>query len=91
MVRLMFVLITDNSHFSPTVLTIYEELFFREVSNEIIFTVSGGAGARGLGEALENGVRPLVEGGELKCLEGADGQTRERIQRKRRMEPGREG
>lgn len=29
----------------------------------------------GLGEALEDGVWPLVKGGELKRLEGADGQT----------------
>lgn len=29
----------------------------------------------GFGEALENRVRPLVKRGELKCLEGADGQT----------------
>ncbi len=48
--------------------------------------MSGGGGALGLGEALENRVGPLVEGGELKCLEGADGQTGERKQRKRRME-----
>lgn len=47
---------------------------------KVIFTVSGGGGAMGLGEALENRVRPLVEGGELKRLEGADGQTSERKQ-----------
>lgn len=29
----------------------------------------------GLGEALEDRVRPLVKGGELKGLEGADGQA----------------
>lgn len=34
------------------------------------------------GEALENGVRPLVEGGELKRLEGADGQTGKRNRQK---------
>lgn len=34
------------------------------------------------GEALENGVRPLVEGGELKRLEGADGQTGKRNRHK---------
>lgn len=59
------------------------------VSNKItgtIFTVSGGGGALGLGEALENRVRPLVEGGELKRLEGADGQAEERKQEERRME-----
>lgn len=38
-------------------------------------TVSGGGGAVGLGEALEDRVGPLVKGGELKRLEGADGQT----------------
>lgn len=71
-----------------SVLSVCVESVFR-VSNKIIvtiFTVSGGGGALGLGEALENRVRPLVEGGELKCLEGADGQTGERKQRKRRME-----
>lgn len=71
-----------------SVLSVCVESFFR-VSNKIIvtiFTVSGGGGALGLGEALENRVGPLVEGGELKCLEGADGQTGERKQRKRRME-----
>ena len=64
---------------------------FVRVSNEIIvtiFTMSGGVGAMGLGEALENRVRPLVEGGALKGLEGADGQTRDRKRRKRRMERG---
>lgn len=35
----------------------------------------GGGGAVGLGEALENRVRPLVKGGALERLEGADGQT----------------
>lgn len=44
--------------------------------------MSGGGGAMGLGEALENRVRPLVEGGELKRLEGADGQTSEKKQTK---------
>lgn len=37
--------------------------------------MSRGGGAVGLGEALEDRVRPLVKGGELKGLEGADGQT----------------
>lgn len=45
--------------------------------------MSGGSGALGLGEALENRVWPLVEGGELKGLKGADGQTGERQQRKK--------
>ncbi|TNN63814.1 hypothetical protein EYF80_026016 [Liparis tanakae] len=49
-----------------------------------IVTVSGVGGALGLGEALENRVRPLVEGGGLKRLEGADGPTGERKRRKRR-------
>lgn len=47
-------------------------------SNKItgtIFTVSGGGGALSPGEALENRVWPLVEGGELKCLEGTYGQA----------------
>lgn len=64
---------------SLSVLSVCVESFFR-VSNKIIvtiFTVSGGGGALGLGEALENRVGPLVEGGELKRLEGADGQTGE--------------
>lgn len=39
------------------------------------FTLSGGGGAGSLGEALENRVGPLVEGGELEHLEGADGDT----------------
>lgn len=47
------------------------------------FTMSGGGGALSLGEALENRIRPLVEGGELKCLKGADGQTGERQYRKK--------
>lgn len=38
-------------------------------------TLSRGGGAGGLGEALENRVGPLVEGGELERLEGADGDT----------------
>lgn len=62
------------------VLSVYVESFFR-ASNKItvtIFTMSGGGGALGLGEALKNRVWPLVEGGELKRLEGADGQTGER-------------
>lgn len=33
----------------------------------------GGGGAVGLGEALEDRVGPLVKGGELERLEGADG------------------
>lgn len=41
----------------------------------IFFTLSGGGGAGSLGEALENRVGPLVEGGELEHLEGADGDT----------------
>lgn len=60
---------------------------FIGVRNEIkvaIFTVSGRVGAMGLGEALENRVGPLVEGGELKRLEGADGQTGERKQEEER-------
>jgi len=48
-----------------------------------LVTVSGVGGALGLGEALENRVRPLVEGGGLKRLEGADRQTGERTRRKR--------
>lgn len=66
--------------------------FFR-VNNKIkvtIFTLSGGGGAMGLGEALENRVRPLVKGGELKSLEGVDGQTSEKKQTKKRMEIGQE-
>lgn len=47
------------------------------------FTISGGGGALSLGEALENRVWPLVEGGELKSLKGADGLTGERQQRKK--------
>lgn len=45
------------------------------VRPEVLPTVSGGGGAVGLGEALEDRVRPLVKGGELERLEGADGQT----------------
>lgn len=68
-------------------LSVCVESFFR-VSNKItvtIFTMSGGGGALGLVEALENRVWPLVEGGELKRLEGADGQTGERKKRNKRM------
>lgn len=32
----------------------------------------------GLGEALENRVRPLVKSGQLKSLEGVDGPTSEK-------------
>lgn len=31
-----------------------------------------------LGEALQNSVRPLAKGGELKSLEGAYGRTRQK-------------
>lgn len=75
-----------------SVLSVCVGSFFR-VSNTIkvtISTVSGDGGALSLGEALENRVGPLVEGGELKRLEGADGQAGERKQRKRRMERRRE-
>lgn len=41
----------------------------------LFFTLSGGGGVRSPGEALENRVGPLVEGGELERLEGADGDT----------------
>lgn len=47
-------------------------------SNKItvtIFTMFGGGGALGLGEPLENRVWPLVEGGEMKCLETVYGQA----------------
>lgn len=74
-------------------MSVYTEPFFR-VTNKItvtIFTVSGGSGALGLGESLKNRVRPLVEGGELKCLEGADGQTGGRKQRGKRMEKTEQG
>lgn len=80
----------SRPHVRLCCLSVCVESFVR-VSNEIIvtiFTMSGGVGAMGLGEALENRVRPLVEGGALKGLEGADGQTRERKWRKRTMERG---
>lgn len=48
--------------------------------------MSGGGGALGLCETLENRVWPLVEGGELERLEGADGQAEERKQRNRGVE-----
>lgn len=73
-----------------SVLSVCVQPVFR-VSNKItvtIFTVSGVGGALGLGEALENGVGPLVEGGGLKRLEGIDGQTGGR--KRRRMERGKE-
>lgn len=57
------------------------------VSNKIkvtIFTMSGGGRAMGLCEALENRVRPLVKGRELKRLEGADGQTGEKKKKQRK-------
>lgn len=69
-----------HSSAGMSVLSVRVEYFFR-VSNKImvtIFTMSGGGGALGLGEALENRVGPLVKGGELKGLEGADGQTGQR-------------
>lgn len=43
----------------------------------------------GLGEALEDRVGPLVKGGELERLEGADGQTGgEKQGRKKKVKTG---
>jgi len=69
-------------------LSVCVESTFREF-NKItmtIFTMSGGGGALGPGEALKNRVWPLVESGKLKRLESADGQAGERKQGKRGME-----
>lgn len=41
-------------------------------------TWSGGGGAPSPGQALQNRVGPLMEGGELEGLKAADGQTAER-------------
>lgn len=56
-------------------------------------TLSRGRGAGSLGEALEDRVGPLVEGGELERLEGADGDTGKETDRKgeRSEVRGREG
>lgn len=43
---------------------------------------------RSPGEALENRVGPLVEGGELERLEGADGDTGKESDKKEGMERG---
>lgn len=50
--------------------------------------MSGVGGAGSLGEALENGVGPLVEGGELESPEGADGDTGKETDKKEGMEQG---
>lgn len=68
-----------------------ESFFGVSYKIKVIFTVSGGGGATGPGEALENRVRPLVEGGELKRLKGADGQAGEKKQTKRGVKIGRGG
>lgn len=57
---------------------------------KLLCTVSGSSGAMSPGEALQNSVRPLVKGGELKCLEGAYGQTREKETEGRKDEIARE-
>lgn len=60
---------------------------FVKNSNKItvtIFTMSGGGVALGPGEVLENRVWPLVEGGEMKCLEAAYGQADARKQERKR-------
>ena len=81
----MFELTVDINLFPPTkssktifVHTIRRPCGLSSVRIKItvtIFTLSGSAGALGLGEAFENGVGPLMEGGKLKRLEGVDGQT----------------
>lgn len=64
---------------------------FCTVTNKItvtIFTVVGGVGALGFGEALENRVWPLVEGGELKGMEGADTPARACVKGEERTQVG---
>lgn len=45
----------------------------------------------GLGEALENRVRPLVKSGQLKSLEGVDGPTSEKKQTNKKNDGNRKG
>lgn len=48
--------------------------------------MSGGGGVLRLGETLEHRVWPLVEGGELKCLKGTDGQAGEETEEENEVE-----
>lgn len=68
----MFVLDSlSDTHFSTTL----QRASYGLIGAGVLSTMSG---AIGPGETLEDRVGPLVEGGELKRLEGADGQTGER-------------